>query len=114
MLHLVVFAQEASDWASCSVDGVPTLKCLELIFSNILTLSTSLMFLALFIMLLVGGFQYLTSLGNPEKIKKAQGTLKFAVIGLIVFISSFLILKTIDFLFLGGQGKIFLFEIPSG
>jgi len=62
---------------------------------------------------LVGSFNYLTSLGNPEKIKKAQGTFKFAVIGLIVFLSAFLILKTIDFLFLGNSNKIFEFNIPN-
>ena len=48
---------------------------------------------------------------NPEKIKKAQGTLKYALIGFIFFISSFLILNIIDILFLGGKGKIFEFKI---
>ena len=103
------------DWATsgCIVDGVPTLKCLEVIFGNILKISTGLIFLVLFVMLLIGAFNYLTSLGNPEKIKKAQGTLKFAVIGLIVFLLAYLILTIIDWLFLGGQGNIFNFEIPS-
>ena len=100
-------------WGSCVVDGVPTLKCLEVVFANILKISTGLIFLALFVMFLVGSFNYLTSLGNPEKIKKAQGTFKFAVIGLIVFLSAFLILKTIDFLFLGNSNKIFEFNIPN-
>lgn len=111
--NFVVHAQQIQEWGSCVVDGVPTLKCLEVVFGNILTVSTGLIFLALFVMLLVGGFNYLTSLGNPEKIKKAQGTLKFAVIGLIIFAGAFLILKTIDFIFLGNQGKIFRFEIPG-
>jgi len=100
-------------WGSCVVDGVPTLKCLEVVFANILKISTGLIFLALFVMFLVGSFNYLTSLGSPEKIKKAQGTLKFAIIGLVVFLGAYLILTIIDYLFLGGQGKIFNFEIPS-
>ena len=102
------------EWGSCVVDGVPTLKCLEVIFGNILTISTGLIFLALFVMFLVGSFKYLTSFGNPEKLKKAQGTLKFAVIGLIIFLSAFLILKTIGFLFLGDSNKLFEFTIPDG
>jgi hypothetical protein len=105
-----VYAQ-VKDWGDCVVDGVPTLKCAEVVFSNILVLSTAFIMLVLFIMFLVGGFNYLTSFGNPEKVKNAQGTLKFAVIGLILFVSSFLILKTIDVLFLGNCGKIFKFEI---
>jgi hypothetical protein len=111
--NFAVQAQGLQEWGTCVVDNVPTLKCFEVIFANILTISTGLIFLALFVMLVVGAFKYLTSLGNPEKVKKAQGTLTYAVIGLIIFLSAFLILKTIDFLFLGNQNKIFQFEIPS-
>jgi len=62
-------------------------------------------------MFIIGSFNYITSLGNPEKIKKAQGTLKYAVVGLVLFVSAFLILKIIDIIFLGGQNKIFQFTI---
>lgn len=102
-----------SDWdPACIVDGVPTLKCLESVFKNILNVATAFIVLVLFIMFVVGAFSYLTSFGNPEKVKKAQGTLKFALIGFIVFMSSFLILKIIDWAFLGGADKIFKFKIP--
>jgi len=105
-----VYAQ-VSDWNSCMVDGVPTLKCFEVVFQNILTIASGLVIVVLFIMLVTGAFHYLTSLGNPEKLKKAQGTLKYAVIGLVIFLASFLILKVIDTLFLGGQGNLFKFKI---
>lgn len=100
-----------SEWDDCVVDEVPTLKCLEVVFGNIIFMSTGLIILALFIMFIIGAFQYITSIGNPERIKKAQGTLKFALFGFILFMSAFLILKIIDVLFLGGVGKIFKFEI---
>jgi len=103
--------KEWSEVEGCLVDGVPTLKCLEVVFSNLLFLSSAFILLALFIMLVSGGFTYLTSFGNPEKVKKAQGTIKFAVIGFVIFLASYLILTIIDFLFLGGQGKIFQFKI---
>lgn len=99
------------EWGDCVVDGVPTLKCLEVVFGNIIFMSTGLLVLGLFIMFVVGAFMYLTSFGNPESVKKAQGTLKFALFGFILFLSAFLILKTIDILFLGNAGKIFRFEI---
>ncbi len=110
-----VYAQ-IKDWNSvpgCMVDGIPTLKCLEVVFGNLLFLSSALIILVLFIMFMVGGFTYLTSFGNPEKTKKAQGTLKFAIIGLVLYLSSFLIIRTIDYAFLGGKGKLFQFEIPG-
>jgi nitrate reductase gamma subunit len=102
------------DWAStpgCIVDGVPTLKCLEVVFSNLIVAASTLIIIVLFVMFIIGSFNYLTSLGNPDKVKKAQGTFKFAIVGLTLFISAFLILKTIDVLFLGNQGKIFKFTI---
>ena len=107
-----VYAQ-VSDWeaSGCMVDGVPTLKCFEVVFGNMLNIASSLIIVVLFIMLINGAFHYLTSLGNPEKLKKAQGTLRYAVIGLVIFLASFLILKVIDTLFLGGCGNLFKFNI---
>ncbi len=101
------------EWGDCVIDGVPTLKCLEVVFSNFLVMSSAFIILVLFIMFIIGAFTYLTSFGNPEKVKKAQGTFKLALIGFILFISSFLILRLIDLVFLGGAGRIFKFEIPG-
>lgn len=110
-----VFAQslKVSSWDECMINGVPTLSCIEIIFGNILTMSTVFIILILFIMFVYGGFQYLTSFGNAEKIKKAQSTLKYALFGFILFVSSYLILKIIDILFLGGENKIFEFNLKN-
>jgi len=54
--------------------------------------------LVLFVMLLMGGFSYLTSAGDPEKMKAAQGKITHAVIGfLIIFLAYWLaqLLETI-------------------
>lgn len=102
-----------NEWGNCVVDGVPTLKCLEVVFGNILFMAGAFFILVLFIMLVIGAFTYLTSFGNPEKVKKAQGTFRLALIGFILFLASFLILKIIDVLFLGGTGSLFKFEIPG-
>ncbi|MEK7110058.1 MAG: hypothetical protein AAB876_02455 [Patescibacteria group bacterium] len=105
--------QTASGGTSCVVDGVPTLKCLEIVFGNILFMSSFFIIIVLFIMFVVGSFRYLTSFGNAERIKKAQGTLKYALIGFILFVSAFLILTIIDKLFLGGDGNIFKFNLET-
>lgn len=112
MPNFIVNAQ-IQEWGSCVVDGVPTLKCLEVVFGNILFMSSAFIIFALFVMFVMGAFNYLTSFGNPERIKKAQGTLRFAIVGFVLFLSSYLILNIIDILFLGGQGKIFKFELPG-
>lgn len=100
-------------WGDCVVDGVPTLKCLEVVFGNILFMASAFIILVLFIMFVVGAFSYLTSFGNPEKVKKAQQTLMYAFLGFMLFIGSYLILNVIDILFLGGKGTIFKFNIPG-
>lgn len=107
-----VFAQPPDDWRSCMTpEDVPTLKCLEVVFGRILFVSSGLIILIFFIMFVIGSFRYLTSGGNPENIKKAQGTLKWALIGIFLFVGSFLILKIIDCLFLSCEGRLFKFEI---
>jgi len=102
---LFTVSAQIQDWKTgpggdCTVDGVPTLKCLEIVFGNILYMSSFFIIIVLFIMFVVGSFKYLTSFGNAENIKKAQGTLKYALIGFILFVSAFLILTIIQTLFL--------------
>lgn len=118
-LPLFTVSAQIKDWTntttgeSCVVDGVPTLKCLEIVFGNILYMSSFFIIIVLFIMFVVGSFRYLTSFGNAERIKKAQGTLKYALIGFILFVSAFLILTIIQTLFLG-KGGANLFEFNIG
>jgi hypothetical protein len=110
---------QIQDWnkditeGGCMVNGIPTLKCLEVVFGNILFMSNAFIILVLFIMFVMGSFTYLTSFGSPEKVKKAQSTFRLAIIGVIVYISAYLILKTIDIIFLGGQDKVFQFRIGT-
>lgn len=83
---------------------------LECIFLALLQIVVRLAGIAAFIMLLVGGFQYLTSGGNPENTKKAQATLTWGIGGLAVLILAWLILKFIQ-TFTGINVSIF--EIPG-
>ncbi len=98
---------------SCTVDGVPTLQCLEVVYDNILFLASSLVLLVLFAMLVYGGILFITAFGSAEKVEQAQNTLKWALIGIGLFAASYLILFIIDQAFLGGQGKIFELSIPG-
>lgn len=47
--------------------------------------------------MLTGAYTYLTAGGDAEKVKQAQKTFKFAIIGMIVVFASFLIVKLIEF-----------------
>lgn len=80
-----------------SVVDVPTLKCFEVVFSNILVLSVSLGVFALFVMMLVGGFRYLTAGGDPKAVAGAQQTMLYAVVGIALLSVAYLIFKLIEF-----------------
>ena len=49
--------------------------------------------IAAVIAIIISGFMYITSAGDPGKIKKAKDTLLYAVIGIVVAILSYAIVK---------------------
>jgi len=51
---------------------------------------------AAFIMLVWGGFQYLTSAGNPTQISDAKDRMQKALLGLLLILASWLILQVIN------------------
>ena len=52
--------------------------------------------LSAFVMLVWGGFQYLTSAGNPTAIGDAKDRIKSALLGLLIILISWLILQVIN------------------
>jgi len=81
----------------CDVDpsGVATIQNLECVFSNIVKYALWLAGIVLFILIILGGFKYMTSGGDPKAVEGAQKTLTFAIGGLIIILLSFLILVLI-------------------
>jgi TRAP-type C4-dicarboxylate transport system permease small subunit len=53
----------------------------------------SVTFVVAVLFLIIGGYQYITSTGNPEAIQKAKNTILNSVIGLIVIILSYAIVR---------------------
>lgn len=80
------------------------LSDLEDVFGNVVGSLLALGGVILFIMLLSGGFKYLTSSGDPKAVEGAKKTLTTAIGGLVMLIGSYIILKIIgDFT---GTGNI--------
>ena len=55
--------------------------------------------LVLFIILIMGGFGLLTSGGNPDKVKAAQGRITSAIIGFIIIFISYWLMKILEIVF---------------
>jgi len=75
---------------------VASIKCLEPLFINIVSAAVSLAGVALFLMLILGGYNFLFAGGDQKKLQKAKGTLTGAVVGLVVIACSYLIIKAIS------------------
>mgnify|MGYP001570745409 CR=1 FL=1 len=54
------------------------------------------------LMFVWGGFQWLTSAGNPEKVKSGTQTMVWAIIGVVLVFSSYLLLATFTNILTGG------------
>lgn len=74
--------------------GAPPAKLDDIakIISNIIKLLAPAAAVAFFVMLLFGGFKFMTSGGDPKAVGAARSTLTFAIIGIILVIASWLIL----------------------
>ena len=86
-------------WKGICIDtttGIATLQGFECIFANILRIIIPLAGIAAFVILLLGGFQYITSGGDTKAIESAQKTLTSAIGGLILIVLAFLILVLIS------------------
>jgi len=77
------------------MEGVATIADLETVFQNLVRSILGFAGIVLFVLLLVGGFKYITSGGDPKAVESAQKTLTYAIGGLILILLSYLILVLI-------------------
>lgn len=84
-----------SNWGDCLYDGVATIQCFVPLFGNIITAIVQIAGVALFIMFIIAGYNFLMSGGNPKQLERAKNTLTYAIIGVVIIVSAYLILLVI-------------------
>ena len=94
-----------------NTDEPANIACLNVLFVNLVQALVMLAGLGLFIMLVIGGFKYLTSGGDAKKAESGRSTIMWAIIGLVVMISSYAIIRIIE-MFTGVEGLL-RFRIPT-
>lgn len=82
-------------WQDPTGETPARIQDLEDVFSRILSLAIPGAGIAAFIMLIVAGFKYLTSGGDPKKASEAQQTMTYAIVGLILLVSAYIIISFI-------------------
>ncbi len=74
---------------------VATIADLGVVFGNVVRTMLGLAGIIFFIFLLMGGFKYITSGGDPKAVEGAQKTITMALMGLVFIVVSYLILVLI-------------------
>jgi len=82
--------------------GLPQPELTALI-GNIIRAAFSVVGVVFFILLLYGGFLWMTAGGNEEKVKKAKSLMVNSVIGLLIIIAAYAISEFVIRLLLGGE-----------
>ena len=113
LLSFQAFAQETSPWTNdyCVMDGVATIQGLQCLIGNLLGIAIPALGFIAFIMLVVSAFRWQLSGGNSKGKETARNTMTFVVVGIVVAISSFIILNLIASF--TGVSSILDFTIPA-
>jgi len=77
----------------------PKIQKLGDLISRMLTFIIPLSGIVLLFVLIWGGYDYMMSQGNPEKVKTAQAKITTGIIGFILLISSYLVVRVIAGIF---------------
>lgn len=109
-----VYAQ-TQPWTGVCVDSVntdvATIQGLQCLVANILSVFLTLVGIVAFLMVVVSAFRLLVSAGNSQATEKAKNSVTYAVVGLIVAVSAFIILNLISRF--TGVESILRFQIPN-
>ncbi len=111
---LAVSAQ-TKPWSGVCVSetdpDVATIQGLQCLLANVLSIFLTTLGLVGFVMLIVGSMRWLLSGGSSQNVDKARKTMTYALVGLVVALMSFIILRLIAQF--TGVNTIMNFTIPD-
>jgi|SRR3989344_2005165 len=86
--------------------GLPNDARLSQFIINIINIALTIAGLVAVLFLIIGGFRYITSAGNEEVAGNAKKIITNAIIGIIIIILSFVIIRVISNALLGGVSGV--------
>lgn len=75
---------------------VATIQGVECLVANVLATAITIIGIAAFVMFLIGSFRYLTAGANSKGVEGGKNAISFAILGIVVALASFLILRFIS------------------
>ncbi len=80
---------------NCVDNGVATLSCIPYVIQNILFWLFALAGIAAIVFVIYGGIKFVLSGGDPKQVDGARKTITYALIGLALILSAFVIINLI-------------------
>jgi len=82
----------------CFEDSIARLGCLPFYLGNVINGIFALSGIAAIILIILSGIRLLVSGGDADKVARARKSLFYAILGFVIVLSSFLILRVISFI----------------
>lgn len=82
--------------ANGTEDKVATLQCVPIVLGNIINAALIFSGLVALIFIILSGIKLVTSGGDPKQVEGARKTMTWAIIGLVIIFTSFLIINVIS------------------
>jgi heme O synthase-like polyprenyltransferase len=84
------------NWESCAPGGTATLSCVPMLFEVIVFWALVFAGIVAFFLIILSGYKFMNSGGDPKAADSARKTLTYAVLGLLLVFLSFFIIETIS------------------
>lgn len=84
------------DWGNCVENGVATLKCIPVVFNNVVLAALTFAGAVALILIIVSGIKFIFSGGDAKQTEGAKNTMTYAIIGLVLILVSFFIINIIS------------------
>lgn len=85
------------DWSSCldKLTGTPSLNCVPIVFNNVVKAALMFAGVVAVFLIIISGIKFINSGGDPKQVEGARKTMTYAIIGLVIILSSFFIISVI-------------------
>ena len=88
---------QTQDWeqinSGCVVDGVASIQGIGCLLANVLSVALTLLGLTGFVMIIYAAFNWMLSGGKSQEVEKSKNSITFAIIGIILALSAFIIIN---------------------
>lgn len=100
------FREPGTGGAGGAENPIPTVGTATDLILRIVQILLAIAGLVAVIFLIIGGFRYITAGGNEETSESAKKTITNAIIGIVIIILAFVIVRVIANALIGGSGKV--------